>query len=324
MLLLTIISFITLIGCFPKVHLFPDEREPLQEFTIEGHEKGKVLVIPIIGFLSDSSKEGLIREKPSIVQEIVSQLRRAEKDKEIKAVLLKINSPGGTSVASDLIYHELLSFKRRTGVKIVVEMMDVAASGGYYIALTADLICAHPLTITGSVGVIFIRPDISGLLNKIGVNVTITKSGLNKDMGNFLCPATEKEIAMFQNFVDEYGKNFINLVIKHRKIEERALADITTARIYSAKDALKFKLIDKIGYIDDALVNAKELAGLSKEAKVVVYRRSRYSEDTIYNDVSSSSNIIKLTLVDFGLSESMQALHPGFYYLWVPADSTKR
>jgi protease-4 len=119
-----------------------------------------------------------------MVQEFVSQLRLAEKDKKIKALLLKIDSPGGSVIASDIVYNEILAFKKRTGAKVVVAMMGVAASGGYYISLPADTIVAHPATITGSIGVIFFRPKVTGLMGKIGVGVEVNKSGKNKDIGS--------------------------------------------------------------------------------------------------------------------------------------------
>ena len=162
--LLMAIAFLTS-GCSGlKIHLGPDSKEPLKQFTLQGKERGKVLIIPIRGFLSDAPKKGLLDDRPSVVQEVVSQLRMAEKDKEVKAVLLEINSPGGTITASDILYHEIMEFKERTKTKIVAVLMDVAASGGYYIALPADRIVAHPTTITGSVGVIFVTPKVSGLM----------------------------------------------------------------------------------------------------------------------------------------------------------------
>ena len=102
---------------------------------------------------------------------------KAEKDPDIKAVILKINSPGGSATASDILYREINAYKQRSGVKIVAAMMGLAASGGYYVAMPADTIVAHPTTVTGSVGAVFIKPEVSGLMEKIGVDVTVHKSG---------------------------------------------------------------------------------------------------------------------------------------------------
>ena len=154
-----------LIGCeAPKIRIFPSHADPLKEYTLQGKEKVKVLVISIRGIISDAPQRQFVSTRPSMVQEIVSQLRKAEDDPEVKAVLLKIDSPGGSVIASDLIYNEIMAFKQRKKVKIVAAMMGVAASGGYYIALPADFILAHPTTVTGSVGVLFLSPNVSGLM----------------------------------------------------------------------------------------------------------------------------------------------------------------
>ena len=146
-----LLMLIPIVGCqAPKIRLFPSQADPLQEYVLKGTGDEKILVVPIRGVISDSPREGLVRTRPSVVQEVVSQLRLAEADEDVKAVILKINSPGGTVTASDILYNEIAVFKKQTGAKIVVALMDVAASGGYYISLPADYILAHPTTITGS------------------------------------------------------------------------------------------------------------------------------------------------------------------------------
>jgi protease-4 len=179
-----LIMLISITGCTaPKIRLFPSQADPLKEFTLEGESAPKILVVPIRGIISDSPREGFVRTRPSLVQEVVSQLRRAEKDEKIKAVILKIDSPGGSVTASDILFSEIEGFKKRTGAKVVVALMGVGASGAYYISLPADHILAHPTTITGSIGVIFARPKVTGLMEKIGVAVEVNKSGADKDMG---------------------------------------------------------------------------------------------------------------------------------------------
>jgi protease-4 len=303
-----------------KVTIGPESKEPLKEYTLQGRERGKVLVIPVWGFLSDVPRKGLLGERASMVQQVVSQLRLAEKDEEIKAVLLEINSPGGSTTASDILYHEIMDFKERTKTKIVAGLMDVAASGGYYIALSADRIVAHPTTVTGSVGVIFITPKVSGLMDKLGLAVEVNKSGKEKDIGSPFRPSTPEEKLIFQELTDRMGKRFLDLVAKHRKMDQTLLSSVSSARIYLADEALQLKLIDRIGYLSDAIAEAKDLAGLSKEAKVVVYRRSEYSNDNLYNMSTSLHDAESLSLVDLNLSEIIPTLSPGFYYLWAPGN----
>lgn len=294
------------------------KKEPLKEYTLKGRDRGKVLVIPVTGFISDTPRKGLLGDRAGMVEDVVSQLRKAEKDKQIKAVVLEINSPGGSTTGSDILYHEIVGFKERSGAKIVAALMDVAASGGYYIALPADAILAHPTTITGSVGVIFVTPKVAGLMDKLGVTVEVNKSGREKDMGSPFRPSTPEEQRVLQDLTDRMGKRFIDLVAKHRTEDRQILNNVATARIYPASEALQLKLIDRIGYLDDAISEAKNRAALPEDAKVVVYRRSRYPDDNLYNTSISSQHVASNSLVDLGLPEIIPDLQPGFYYLWAP------
>jgi protease-4 len=305
-----------------KVNIGTESRtEPLKEFTLEGREKGKVLVVPIRGFISDMPRKGLLHDKASMVEEVVSQLRMAEKDEEIKAVLLEINSPGGSTTASDILYHEIIAFKERTKVKIVAALMDIAASGGYYIALPADRIVAHPTAITGSVGVIFIVPKVNGLMNKLGIAMEVNKSGSEKDIGSPFRPSTPEEQKILQELTNKLGNRFLELVAKHRSINAKDLVNVSSARIYLAQEAMHLKLIDGIGYLSDALFEAKALAGLSKEAKVVAYRRNEYPNDNVYNTSGARYREAAVSLIDFNIPDIIPDLHPGFYYLWAPGAS---
>jgi protease-4 len=302
----------------PRISLLSDNTVPLQEFTLEGNGKDKILVIPIKGEISGSTSKGLIFTKPSMIQEVVSQLKQAEKDRKIKAVILKIDSPGGTVTASDILYHEIIAFKKRTGVKMVAAMMGVAASGGYYIALPADFIFAHPTTITGSIGVKFMQPKVTGLMEKIGVGLDINKSGKNKDMGSPFRTTTEEERKIFQDLTDQLGKRFINLVSIHRKLEKNSLAEVATARIYLAPKALQLGLIDQIGYLEDAISKTGKLAGLSQDTRVIIYRRSEYPNDNLYNTAVDQQGGQGFSVIDLNLSESISPMNTGFYYIWMP------
>jgi protease-4 len=307
-------------GCAaPRITLVTGDSVPLREYTLKGTEDGKVAVLPVRGKIDDSPKLGLIQDKPSMLQEFVAQLRKAEEDDQVRAVVLKIDSPGGSVTASDLLYHEIAEFKSRTGKKVVAALMNVAASGGYYMALPADRIVAHPTTITGSVGVVFLQPKVTGLMEKIGVGVDVSKSGKNKDMGSPFRKTTPDEEIMFQELTDRLARRFLDLVQQHRKLDTNALAEVATARVYLADEALERKLVDRIGYLNDAILMAKELAGLPREAKVVVYRRTEYPDDTVYNTRTSWNGSRQMSLIDLPLPASMSELQAGFYYLWPAA-----
>ncbi len=325
LLLITFAAILLLsVGCqAPKIRLFPSQADPLREFTLEGKADPKVLVVPVRGIISDSPREGIIRTRPSLVQAVVSQLRRAEDDEKIKAVVLKIDSPGGSVTASDILFNEILTFKKRTGAKVVVAMMGITTSGGYYISLPADYIIAHPTTLTGSVGVIFLQPKVTGLLDKIGVGVEVSKSGVNKDMGMPYRPATAEERKILQSMTDRLGVRFVNLTAKYRNLQPAVAAKIATARVYLAEEALELGMVDAIGYLDQATAKAKQLAGIPDDARVVVYRRTEYPDDNIYN-TSTRYGGGDLSLISVDFPETLNHFNTGFYYLWPAAFSDDR
>ena len=312
-----VVSF--LIGCqAPRIRLFPSAADPLREYTLAGTEKGKVLVISIRGTISDTPKKQFVTTRPSMVQEVVSQLRKAEEDPEVRAVILKVNSSGGSVTATDILYNEIVTFKQKTKAKVVVAMMGVAASGGYYISLPADYILAHPTSVTGSVGDLFVRPDGAGLMDKIGVGVEVSKTGENKDMGSPFRQATIEEKQIIEDLIDQLGKRFLDRIAEHRKIDPESLTAISTARILLAGDALKLGMIDSIGYLAEAVSQAKKLADLPQDAKIVVYRRTRYPDDNLYNTSTSQYEGRGLSIVSLDLPASLTSFQAGFYYLWQP------
>jgi len=313
------LMLIPVTGCqTPKIRLFPSQADPLQEFTLEGEADEKILVIQIRGVISNAPREGFVRTRPSVVQEVVSQLRLAEKDDNVKAVILKIDSPGGSVTASDILYNEIIGYKNRTKAKVLVAMMGVAASGAYYISLPADYIQAHPTTITGSIGVIFARPKVTGLMQKIGVDVEVNKSGADKDMGSPFRPTSAEEKKIFQDLTDQLGVRFVELVARHRNLQPEAVAKISSARVYLANEALELGLVDDVGYLENAVSQAKALAGLAEDARVIVYRRTEYPDDNIYN-TSTRYGDGKVSLISMDLPGSLSQVQTGFFYLWPAA-----
>jgi protease-4 len=314
---ITFLWALVLWGCGgPEIKLFTDATDALEEFTLEGDAREKILIIPVRGIISGSPDEGLLAVKPSVLQEVVSQLQKAERDKNVKGVILQICTLGGTVTASDILYHEIKGFRKRKDIKIVALLMDVATSGGYYIALPADLIIAHPTTVTGSVGVVFIQPDLTRLMEKIGLRVNVNKSGENKDMGAFFRETTPEEEAIIQQVVDKMGNRFVELVSKHREIGGEKLSRVASAQIMMADDAEKIGLVDRIGYMQDALDDIKKLGGLPENARVVVYRRSHYPDDNYYNPLTMNIGSKTFNLLDLSMDKTLGLLPPGFYHLW--------
>ena len=215
-----------------------------------------------------------------------------------------------------------MTYKNKSGAKIVAAMMDVATSGGYYISLPADVIFAHPTTVTGSVGVVFLIPKIDGLISKIGVDVDVHKSAPNKDMASPFRPVTEEERRILQDLTDQLGSRFAGLVKKHRNLSQSEMARTTTAQVFLAPDAKALGLIDEVGYLSQALSRAKKLAGLPQDARVTVYRRTQYANDNIYNPATSPPGRLDISLIDLNLPKALSSLDAGFYYLWLPASNS--
>ncbi|MFZ2446263.1 MAG: signal peptide peptidase SppA [Syntrophobacteraceae bacterium] len=306
-------------GCIkPRITVFPDRTEPLEEYTLQGKGDEKILVISVKGFISDGQRGLPFARRPGTVQEVVSQLKKAEKDKQIKAVILKIDSPGGSVTASDMLYHEITRYRERSGARVVAMMMSVAASGGYYVALPADFIMAHPTSITGSIGVVFLRPNITGLMGKIGLDMEVDKSGQNKDMGSPFRATTPEERRIMQKLIDDMAERFIGLAVKHRRLSGDMRAQVSSGRIYAADEALRLGLIDRIGYLDDALREGARMSGLPEDAKVVVYHRAEYHDDNIYNTSAGKPETPGINLIDLGIAEAIPPIQSGLYYLWLP------
>jgi len=304
-----------LCGCM-QFNVLGAPGKPYSEHTLSGTGSDKILLLSVDGLITEHAKEGLLRSRPGTVEQLAAQLKLARKDKNIKAVVLKVDSPGGTTTASDIIYHELMAYKAESKAKLVVAMMGLAASGGYYIALPADHIAALPTTITGSVGVIFLRPRVAGLLDKIGVDVEVSKSGAQKDMGSPFRPATQEERRLFDGLVRDQATRFQNLVRERRKLDPAAMTIVSTARVFTAAEAKDLGLIDSIGYMEDAVAKAASLAGLPAGARVVTYRRTPAPNATYYQPGVETTDP-QATLVNLGL-EGLLPPRAGMYFLWTP------
>jgi len=313
-----IFSVFLLAGCMSvKLNFLMDKTDPLGEFVLEGGDSSqKILLLNIDGIISNSPGFQLVGESPSMVEEVVAQLEKASRDPAVKAVILKIDSPGGATTASDLIYHEISMFKERKKVRVIAMMMDVAASGGYMIALPADKIVAQPTTVTGSVGVVFIRPKFDGLMGLIGAAVQVSKPAENKDMGSPFRKDSEAEEKLFAEMVGSLNSHFYKMVAKHRKISNENLEKVKTARVFLAEEAKQIGLIDEVCYPSDAVAMCRKDSGLSNNAQLVVYRRKNYPNDNIYNrsQIRSGSSV---SLINIGALEgAASSLKPGFHYLW--------
>ncbi len=203
--------------------------------------------------------------------EFISQINRAVEDNSVKAIVIDVNSPGGSVVAS-----EAMSFavKRAEKKKPVVAWLgEIAASGGYFVASASNYIVADPATITGSIGVISIFPEYSKLFKKIGLNMTVIKAGKYKDFSTGFKPFTGEERAMMQRIVNETYNLFIKDVSQNRNLSESYVRSIAGGRVYSGTDAVKLRLADKTGSFEYAVKKAAELGGIKGKPQIVTYMK---------------------------------------------------
>lgn len=263
-------------ACTPvtlSVELFGREKNLTESVVAEDDRATwKVAVIDIQGLIIDAGQPGLFSRPGNPVDDIVARLEMAGKDAAVRAVVLRVNSPGGSVTGSDEVYNEVIRFREKTGKPVVVSMAEVAASGGYYIALAGDTIVAHPTTITGSIGVIIPTINFSAGLAKIGIVARSVKSGPNKDLANPLEPMRDSQYAILQNLVDQFYDGFKARVKERRpNLDMAKFGDMTDGRIISGKDALALGLVDSLGGVRDSFEQAKKLANISS-AKMVKYQ----------------------------------------------------
>ena len=289
---------------------------PLTEHVVGGKGADKILIIDISGIILDKEEENFmgLKTTPRLTARIREELDKASEDNSVKAVILRINTPGGTVTTCDIINHELKNFKKKTGKIIVSEFMDIAASGGYYIAAASDKIVAHPTNITGSIGVVAYNINASGLLEKIGISNETIKSGDKKDIGSPLRPITSEEREILQGIIDSLYKRFLDVVSEGRKeIAREELKRIADGRVYTAEQALKIKLIDHIGYLDDAIEIAKGMAGI-KDATIITYAMPSSYKSNIYA-AQNMPNTLNLVNIDAGSFIGLPGMR--FMYLWM-------
>jgi len=236
--------------------------------SARGDGGNAVGVINISGTIVSGSSSGGLLNTVAGSDTIMAQLRQAAEDPSIKAVVLRLNTPGGTTAASQEIALEVDRL-RASGTKVVASMGDVAASGGYWIASRCDRIVANPGSITGSIGVIMETTDMQGLYEKIGLDPTVFKSGPHKDMGSPARDVTSNEQAIFQSMVDDIYQQFVNTVSQGRGMDLEQVSKIADGRVFTGSQALENGLVDEMGNFYDALRVASQMAGLGDEANVV-------------------------------------------------------
>lgn len=231
----------------------------------------KVAVIPLSGTITSQGFTSFLGLAIT-PEQVKEQLERAEKDPAVKAIVLRIESPGGEVAPCQEILQEIERVKEKK--PIVVSMGNMAASGGYYISTKADKIVALPGTLTGSIGVIAQIPNVEGLYQKLGIKMQIFKGGKYKDMYSGMRELTDEEKEIMQRMTDEYYEQFIEAVAEGRKMRREEVKSLATGQLYTGVEAKDFGLVDELGGLDTAIDLAAELAGI-EAPKVEYYRPPR-------------------------------------------------
>lgn len=321
------LALVVLPGCLPsRIAIDLDPGDGRIESTRVYSDQGggwfgppKVALIDVEGLISSIPEPGLITAASNPLDRVVARLRKAEQDTGVRAVVLRVNSPGGAVAATDTLYQEIRRFRERSGKPVVVSMSDVAASGGYYISLAADHIVAQPSTVTGSIGVIFQTFNISDGLAMIGIQGRAVTSDRNKAIASPFEPAKEEHYQILQSIVDDFYGTFRSRVIEHRSgLADSDLSTATDGRVFTGTQALELGLVDELGTVYDAFDAAKRLAGLPA-AQLVKY----HAEGTRVNSPYAAAPDHRPSAADQRIDISLFRLEQdrfstGFYYLWRP------
>ena len=220
---------------------------------------------------------GVMTESESTVR----QLKRYARDESIPAVVLKINTPGGTAAVAQEIYQHIEKV-RQEGKKVVASMGPLAASGGYYVACAADTIVANPATLTGSIGVQMRLPSTEELFRKIGVEFRVIKSGPHKDIGSPHRPMTEEEKRILQAVIDDSYEQFVEVVMNGRQLSREEVLAVADGRIFTGRQAYRMKLVDELGTYQEAIIMAARMVGIEGEPRLI---RERPRKEDLFDIV---------------------------------------
>ena len=282
-------------------------QKPFEEMVVkEGTSSAsKIVVIPLEGVIAFSEHGNL---GDAMVDDFKNALEQAEEDDQVKAIVLQVDSPGGEVTASDVLYHAIGKVSKKKPV--VVYFNSIGASGAFYAACGANWIMCNDTTFTGSIGVIISSLNYRDLFGKIGLESVVFKSGKFKDMLNGARTMTPEESAYIQGLVMQSYDRFVGIVARSRKLDEKSLRNgVADGRILSGTDAYAAKLVDQLGYIEDAYAKARQL-GDAPEAQVVRYKRT-YSLDKFFRIFGES----RASKVELALPGQQVTLMPGRVYL---------
>lgn len=297
---------------------------PVVAMPVSGHLDrccARIALVEVDGLLVNSNLTGSFVSSENPVAAFHEKLSAVEKDSRVAAVVVRINSPGGGVAASQMMRHELESFRQRTGVPVVACLMDVGAGGAYYLATACDVIYAQPGTVTGGIGVIFNAYNLQDTLAQWNIIGQAVKAGDNIDLGSPVRGLNEDSRKILQQMANQYHQQFRDDVLGTRPIAQPVDPTIFDGRVFTAMQALERGLVDKVGSLEDAVEAARILAQRDS-AVVVMYERKSHPVYSMYATTQQVPLLATISLPDVpGLNRSHL---PTFLYMWQPEPSMDR
>ncbi len=281
-LLYFLLGLLILTGIFVSITYW------MQEGSVSGE---KIALVEVLGVITDS-------------RDVVDQISRYRRDPSIRGIIVRIDSPGGAVAPSQEIYKEVL--KTRKEKKIIASLGSMAASGGYYIASSADYIIANPGTLTGSIGVIFATSNIEELIQKIGLKPQVNKSGKFKAAGSPVRPMTEEEKKLLQSVVDDVHQQFVEAIATARNLPSAEIKRIADGRVFTGRRALELKLVDQLGSLEDSIQWIQLTLKLKDRPRIIQKKQQKSLLEFFLQGLASNSLTQSLTLSPL----------PALQYLW--------
>jgi protease-4 len=309
------------VGCgTPSLLITPvSNAYTLDETTVapgKGLFPDKIAIVEVEGVISNTKTGGFLSATENPVSLFTQELNKAADDSSVKAIVLRVNSPGGTVSASDAMYQILQRFKAKTHKPVVASMQEIGASGAYYVSCASDKIVAQPTSLVGSIGVIFETFNLEGTMSKLGVKPENYKSAAHKDIGSPFREPTDDEKQIMQQLVDDYYARFKMIVTTNRpNVQASDIPMLTDGRVFSGSKAQEVGLVDRTGLLEDAIDLARELSH-APNSEVVEYKRPYGYGGSIY--ALNSAPQPKADVLHLELPEAASMLPTGFYYIWKP------
>lgn len=285
----------------------PGDTGPVQVHVSGPIAGPAVAIIDVEGAIVSGEAPLFSNTAVAAADDVIALIRSAAIDSEVRAIVLDVNSPGGSVVPSDEIYHALEELQ----IPVVVYMGDLAASGAYYLSMSADHIVANPSTLTGSIGVISTFPNAEELLDKVGIQITVITAGESKDFGSPYRPLEADERAYWEGILEETHQRFIEIVAEGRDLPVEEVTDLADGRVFSGRQALELDLVDELGYREGAIEVAADLGAIDGEPRVVRFRTFTPFSSLLGQSLAAGG-------LDVPIEWLQRILGPTLEYRWLP------